>query len=213
MKALIIFLLNISFAFAETYLSEKDIDLSDFPAPPANLSIEDTADLEAVIKWQEIRSANDCKRASVESEGFATSFFGPPYGPLSQEEAQKLVHIQEKIFAEIKFFSKIIKNKWTRKRPFERNVLIKPCIPIITTSAYPSGHAAVAFVSARFFSMLYPENEKYFLKRAEEIALDRVVGGVHHPKDIEAGKILGKKIFEALKVNKEFIKDLKVLTP
>ena len=36
------------------------------------------------------------------------------------------------------------------------------------------------------------KKRKSFLKRAEEVGLDRVIGGVHHPSDVEAGKKLGK---------------------
>ena len=42
-------------------------------------------------------------------------------------------------------------------------------------------------------------------------ALNRVIGGVHHPSDIAAGKDLGDAIYKALKQNSKFKTDLDTL--
>ena len=47
--------------------------------------------------------------------------------------------------------------------------------------------------------------------RADEAALDRVIGGVHYPTDIEAGKRLGEAIYAELRKNPAFQRDEKAL--
>jgi acid phosphatase (class A) len=46
-------------------------------------------------------------------------------------------------------------------------------------------------ILARVLSRIYPDRAAAFMQRADEIAKNRVLGGVHHPSDIEAGKKLG----------------------
>jgi membrane-associated phospholipid phosphatase len=40
------------------------------------------------------------------------------------------------------------------------------------------------------------------------VGRDRVVGGVHHPLDVMAGKVLGELVFNALIKEERFLNDL-----
>jgi acid phosphatase (class A) len=217
MKSLILLLLVLlsSTAYPQDlhYLTPESVDLSDIPAPPVMGSEADAVDLATVLKWQELRTEFECARAQHESHGYATSFFGVPYGPLTDEEAQSLVDFQERLFKEVNFFSRILKQRYSRVRPFNRHASIKPCITIHNSNGYPSGHAAAAYVASRTFSLIWPERARAFNRRAEEIALGRVIGGVHFPLDIEAGKILGERVFSALMESDEFEHDVRNFAP
>mgnify|MGYP001126686393 CR=1 FL=1 len=209
-----IFLVLFSFsALAQTpyYLAADSIDLQNFPIPPRHDSAEDLADLAHVLAWQTQRTPEDCQRATVEAAGYATSFFAPPYGPLTDEEAAVLVEMQERLFAETKFFSRQLKEQWQRLRPHQRSDLVQPCIPLHASSSYPSGHAAVAILAGRAFAMIYPERAQRLFERAIQIGDDRVIGGVHYPLDVIRGRELGEKIFEALKQNERFLRDVQAL--
>lgn len=213
MKYLFFFLLFSVNVFAQGlhYLKPDSVDVDMVPAPPSLNSQEDLKDLETVLLLQDERSAEECARATFEAEGFATNFFGDPYGPLTTAEAQRLVDFQERLFKEVNYFSRILKNRFARKRPFDRDERVKPCIPTHSSNSYPSGHAAISVVAASAFSILYPEKIADFKLRSEIIAWDRVLGGVHYPSDIEAGKVLGELVFEALMKNEQFKKDLEAL--
>lgn len=203
-------------AFAQdqlTYLTVESVDLSLVPAPPVEGSPEDLADLNEVLRWQNVRTETDCTKAAFEANGFATSFFGAPYGPLTTEEAEKLVAIQEVLFKEVMVFSRIKKNEWARVRPYNRNVGIIPCVKMPRSLSYPSGHTTIAYVASRTFALIYPERAQELIKKADEVSLGRVIGGVHHPLDTVAGKIMGKLIFEALVKSPKFMEDVKALTP
>lgn len=211
-----IFLLLVLLSFAAQaqnlyYLRHDSIDLSMVPLPPVENSAEDLADLEEVIRIQGIRTEADCKKAGIEAEGFATSFFGSSYGPLTEEEAAKLVDFQERLFDEAMYFSRQLKDRFARVRPYNRTERVKPCIKTHRSLSYPSGHATIAVLAAKSFAMIYPDKKEAFYQRAEEIAWGRVVGGVHHPLDTIAGKVMGELLFEALVKEEAFITDLENL--
>ena len=46
------------------------------------------------------------------------------------------------------------------------------------------------------------------MERGREIGWDRVIGGVHHPSDITAGRVLGLAVARALLRNPDFQTDL-----
>lgn len=214
MKLLLLVLLVFNTAFAADlyYLKPESIDLKLIPAPPVVDSKEDKDDLKVVLDLQKERTEADCKRASIESEGFATSFFGGAYGPLSDEEAKRLVEFQERLFNEVNFYSRKLKESYARQRPYDRDSNIVPCIPVHRSNSYPSGHAAIGYVAAKTFSMVYPDKSSEFIKRASVIAYDRVLGGVHHPTDTASGKILGEEVFKALMKSDKFQNDVKALS-
>ena len=217
MKILVLFLCLLSWASAFaadfTYLSEESINLDDIPAPPEEGSAQDLADMATVLNWQKVRTRNDCEKAEFESSAFATSFYGIPYGPLSTAQAEKLVIFQDVLFKEIRYFYKTLKNRYLRPRPYDRDPRINSCSSRHNSFAYPSGHAAIAYISSRAFALLYPDKKDEFYARAESIALGRVLSGVHHPTDIEAGVILGEKVFDALMRSEKFKQDMEKLRP
>lgn len=194
------------------YLESESVDLSNIPVPPELNSLEDVSELEMVLYYQKIRSEEDCHRANYEDGGLSTSFFGEEYGPLTDAEALKLVELQERLFQEAKYFTKALKEKYPRLRPFKRDSRVVPCIPLQPSDSYPSGHATIAIIAAKTFALIYPGKEQALLERAQVVANDRVLGGVHHPVDVLAGKELGEKIFSALVKEERFLRDVKALT-
>lgn len=204
----LVLLLGCQGLWAQSYLPMEAIDLREFPAPPES----EARDWESIWKWQLERTGEDCQRVQLEEDGLATSFFGPPYGPLAEDEALGLVEFQEKLFKQVNFFNRDLKRRFNRARPYQQNAQVAPCIEHSHPSlSYPSGHSAVATLSALALGVLYPDHAEVLQKRAQEIALGRVVGGVHFLSDIESGQRLGQMIFEVLIKNPEFLNDLEEL--
>ncbi len=98
-----------------------------------------------------------------------------------------------------------------RPRPFLRDKAIEPCLGRIGGLAYPSGHAAISRLFALMLADLVPADKKIFFARADAVALDRVIGGVHHPADIKAGKKLAEKLYRAYKKSPVFRSDIETL--
>ena len=99
------------------------------------------------------------------------------------------------------------KEKVRRPRPFVRHGALRPCItaPKGDSQSYPSGHAALARVIGLILAEMVPERGPEFLARADEAGLDRVIGGVHHPTDVAAGKALADEVYAVLLQSPTFV--------
>ncbi|MGD9643347.1 MAG: phosphatase PAP2 family protein [Elusimicrobiales bacterium] len=192
------------------YITAEQQRMPDFPAPPAPGSAADRADLKAVFDWQLRRTPEQCARANSAAHADFENFFGdisPFPDPLPAEAAA----IFKRLKTETDGVAADIKDVYKRKRPFLRDPALNPCLGRAGGLAYPSGHATISRLLALVLSELAPARRAEFLKRADEAGLDRVIGGVHHPADIEAGKRLADRLFAAYSKSKTFKADLRAL--
>ncbi|PIS46560.1 MAG: hypothetical protein COT17_07910 [Elusimicrobia bacterium CG08_land_8_20_14_0_20_51_18] len=176
------------------YLSEAQIKSGEVEPPPAAGSAEDLEDLKVLREWQEKRTPEECASAGAESRATLEQFFGNAgifTTPLPEEVKEFFTRVKDDADITVNFF----KNKYKRPRPFHRDKALEPCLGRIGGPAYPSGHATIARVYALVLSELVPERKKEFLERADRAALHRVIGGVHHPSDVENGKKLAEDIY------------------
>ena len=56
-----------------------------------------------------------------------------------------------------------------------------------------------------------PARRAEFLARADEAARNRALAGVHHPTDVEAGKLLAGTLYKQLLKQPAFAADLRAL--
>lgn len=192
------------------YITAEQQRMPDFPAPPEPGSAADRADLKAVFDWQQRRTPEQCARANGAAHADFENFFGdisPFPDPLPAEAAA----IFKRLKTETDGVAADIKDMFKRKRPFLRDPALNPCLGRAGGLAYPSGHATISRLLALVLAELAPARRGEFLKRADEAALDRVIGGVHHPADIEAGKRLADRLFAAYSKSKAFKADLRQL--
>jgi acid phosphatase (class A) len=164
---------------------------------PAIGSVEEKADIDQLLYYQKIRTPEQCAAAEAEANHSSLeTFFGGKYGLLTAAEMKK---VNKKLkWLTVKTGAKILyyKTKYARIRPYITHPEVKPCIEPEKSKSYPSGHTTLSRVYARILSVIYPERSALFMKRADEVALNRIIGGVHHPSDIAAGKRLGDAIAE-----------------
>ncbi len=192
------------------YISADRQKFPDFPAPPETGSKMDSADLAAVRDWQGRRTAQDCARANAGAHAGYEEFFGdlsPFPRPLPDEAAV----IFGRVKTETDGVAADVKEMFRRPRPFLRDPALEPCLGRIGGLAYPSGHATISRLFALMLADLAPSDKPVFLARADEASLDRVIGGAHHPSDIEAGKILADRLYRAYKKSRAFKKDMETL--
>ncbi|MNS76343.1 Major phosphate-irrepressible acid phosphatase precursor [compost metagenome] len=172
--------------------------IANFPPPPVEGSEIDIADIAKVREYQTTRTEEDCKRTRHEQYLDIQSTFAEPYGPLTKEEASKLSPLYSKIFVLTDEYVIGIKELHKRPRPFVRDEKIVLCVPSHPSTSYPSGHATISRTAANIFATLLPAKAAALKARADQMAEDRVLGGVHHPSDIEAGKTLADIVSEEL---------------
>jgi acid phosphatase (class A) len=161
---------------------------------PAKGSYDEFQDFATMMKYQFKRTKADCEKAKSDEDVSIQNLFGAPKGPLTKSESRwataRLLLIMGESGANILKAKSLFK----RQRPYIRNPLIIPCISKESSYAYPSGHTTLARYLALALSRIHPEKTEALMKRADEIALGRVIGGVHHPSDIEAGKKLADEL-------------------
>lgn len=167
--------------------------------PPVAGSDAQARDEEVLLRLQAERKPADCERARAEVYVSVGGFFGKPYGTLSDAEVAALGDFFAQIRNDADFYIQKLKKEFPRPRPFLYLKAIEPCVPKEVTGAYPSGHATLARLYALILSDLFPGRKTDFFVRGEMIANDRILSGMHHPSDIQAGKALADEIYPVLK--------------
>ncbi|MEM6397887.1 MAG: phosphatase PAP2 family protein [Bacteroidota bacterium] len=80
-------------------------------------------------------------------------------------------------------------------RPFQYDSSFEPIlIDTPNFPGYPAGHTTVAGSIATVLSFLFPQDEQFFHKLAEECSESRFEGGVHFRTDNEVGLLVGLQV-------------------
>ncbi len=192
------------------YLTGQQQQLLELPPPPAAGSEIDIADLATLHEWQEKRTDAQCARANAEANADYSVLFDK-INPFPEPLPVAAAAVLKRVKTETDDIARIVKNKFKRPRPFNRDSSLEPCLGRIGGLAYPSGHATISRIYALILSDLAPEHMSEFMTRADEVALYRVIGGVHHPTDIEAGKKLADTIYPLYLKSAAFQADMNTL--
>lgn len=175
-------------------------------AYPAKGSDAEAEDFRVLLSYQATRTVEDCQLAEKDSDISLASLFGGENGVLSDREVKKMKLFLIKAYVNVGANSYIAKHKYKRPRPYLANTAVKPCIGLEKSFAYPSGHTLMAHLFARVLSKVYPEREDRFMARAAQYALNRVIGGVHHPSDVQASIVLGDYLADKTIESENFLK-------
>ena len=175
--------------------------LGDYPALG---TADGLSDLDTLLYYQETRTQEQCDYAASQDSVSLKSLFHKNNGPLSKKEAFWLQIRLAPLYAEAGYNILKAKKLYDRPRPYDSHPQLNPCIPKESSKAYPSGHTTLGRALGRVLSEIYPERAALFMKRADEISKNRVIGGVHYPSDVAAGKILGDEIADVVIKSKFF---------
>ena len=179
--------------------------------PPALGTRIDHQDYLQLIEYQETRTDEQCKQAARQWIPYFEALFQNS-GALTKEESVRaepllrpVLHLTEKV-------TDHYKKLYQRERPYSRFPEIEPCIKKISgNKSYPSSHAAIGTVGACVLAEIFPVKKAALLEHGWDIGELRVIAGVHHPSDVEAGREVGQKICDHLKKQKDFKQALKAL--
>jgi acid phosphatase (class A) len=172
---------------------------------PSKGSVEEKKDFAEMLDLQKSRTDAECAAASKEASASFQNLFAGVNGPLSNDEIRHAFPKIEVAYALAIETSSFAKSLFNRPRPYLTNKTIKPCVHLESSTAYPSGHATISRVVAIALGELYPERAELLFKRADDIAFHRVLGGVHHPSDIAAGKKLGDAVAKRVGLKLDFL--------
>lgn len=96
------------------------------------------------------------------------------------------------------------KTFWSRPRPFVTNPDLAPSLKKPDGHSYPSGHATFGTLAGIILADMVPEMAGPLFERAEAYRRNRVIGGVHYPSDVEAGRLAGTVIAAFLPLSPAF---------
>jgi acid phosphatase (class A) len=174
-----------------TTLAAPDV-LKLLPPAPVPGSAADKQDVAAVLDLQAKRTQAMCDFAQGDVDLSLKRFLAPLGYTLNGDTIQtdQLIAMMS---GAMRSASDISKNLYKRPRPYDYNAGIVACITKVPPSSYsyPSGHAALGYLMAAMLTQIVPESQAKWYDRATEFGRSRVVGGVHFPSDIEAGRIMG----------------------
>ena len=91
--------------------------------------------------------------------------------------------------------------------PFVTHLEVKPLFNA-RGFGYPSGPALQSHALALVLELLFPDDSKALLDRADIVAQSQVIAGVCNPSDINAGKAIAEAMMVDLNSDDTFEKDL-----
>lgn len=169
------------------------------------------ADFDVLLRIQKNRTIADCAQAHADESLSVEAMFGGDKGILNADEASRMQVFLLKAYANTGVNAYLAKQIYKRPRPYQANKEVKPCIGLESSYAYPSGHSMVARLYGRILSRIYPERAELLMKRANEFAWNRVVGGVHHPTDVQAAFIISDYLVTKMVEDDKFVQELQSL--
>lgn len=194
------------------YLSHGEVDaIAILPAPPTAGGPEAAADLETT--YRVYHAGTDEERAKGLDEVKLTIFhFAPAIGPWFQRgRFPKTEALFREVEAETKAVTNAGKKHWQRLRPYHADPARFPNAierEPSTDYSYPSGHSTRGTVYSLLLAELFPEKREALVAKGRETGWLRVIGGVHYPTDIYAGRVLGQALAAAFLKNEAFQHDL-----
>ena len=187
------------------YLAPGVIDpVSLLTPPPAMGSIAGRADLEAVLQTQAWRSAAQVAWAKRIADGdvFDNADVLGPWFTASNLPFTK--HFVELVEDDVRGLVGRAKDAYNRPRPPAADPRVTPCVHYPSGASYPSGHASSIYARAGILAEVFPDEREALFAWADRAAWARVIGGVHFPTDLVAGRVLAGAVIEAMKKNADF---------
>jgi acid phosphatase (class A) len=180
------------------------------PNPPSDHSAITRKELAELLTQQNKRTIPQVRRIAEQAE-LKPEVFAPVMGRrFSADFLPYTFRLLDRLNREVAAEVDRAKQFWKRPRPHTLDPRIKPCVAVPPTSAYPSGHAAIAYVWARVLADIAPEKTPAIMAMARQIGVNRVVAGLHYPSDFDAGQQLGAVIYEKLMEKSEFQRDFEL---
>jgi len=192
------------------YLMESDADFADLlPAPPADGSARDQADMRALLALQKTLTPQRLERIQADTQQSVYQVAGEVLGPSFTKEHFPLAgEFFDKVNKDSAVGVRAIKQKYKRLRPFQadKEVQSPPNIAAASQSpTYPSGHGTFGAEVAILLAMMVPEKRSELFARGWQYGEQRILSGVAYPSDWEAGHI-GATVMVTLMLQKPAFK-------
>lgn len=188
------------------YPAETFVALSLSP-PPKNSSREVAGEIAALLSYQKLRTPHEIEDILAERDLTTASFGGHTIATYMDEKKFPATALLLKdSFHDLTVITLQEKRKFDRVRPSVLNPVLDTVIAVPGHPAYPSGHSTQIHFLAYVFGELAPERRNEFLIRADQVAKNREIAGLHYPSDSRAGVLLAQQFFALILENPKFQK-------
>lgn len=190
----------------KVYINPETFDSTRYmSAPPTGL--EEQEDKATVERWQNLRDQKMADKSLADSKQ-SVFIFSDVLGEAFQAKAFPVAaKFFDSVYKTESNLNKQGKERWGRLRPPASNPNLKPVGKFENEGSYPSGHATFGWLTGIVLADMIPEKREQIMRRAREYGLNRVIGGVHFPSDIEAGRILAVACAVEMRHSKAFLAD------
>jgi len=194
-------------------LPANDYFLGKIPPPPAKDSPEDQADLAYSVQAQAAATPAQIKQAVDIAVNLSVFSFSEVLGAnFTKANYPLTAGFFKRLDATANIPKNFIKDHYARARPYLAHPgQVKQWVPVDTGYSYPSGHVTRAEVTALTLGYLDPAKKDALLGFVDEVAADRIIGGMHYRSDTAASKVLGQLVFAELMKEPEFVAALDAL--
>jgi acid phosphatase (class A) len=182
---------------------QQQVRLEHYVAPPPDAFFA-RAEAAEMLVIQDARTPEQAARALADSE-YSVFRFADVMGPsFTVDVLPKTAAFFQRVHQVSAHLLEPLKRKWMRLRPFEQDERIKPVIHPSRSPSYPSGHATFGYLAGVLPADMVPERRDAILSRAREYGENRVIGGVHFPSDVAAGREVAIVLAIELRSSAEF---------
>jgi acid phosphatase (class A) len=190
----------------EVYLATEELDTTFFMAPTPSAEAS-RKEVQIVVDLQAKRTEQQLARCMADIKQSVFRFADVVGENFTTEKLPKATVFFHRVYRTESGFNKQGKTKWERPRPPAFDERVKP-IEKLDNAAYPSGHSAFAYLTAIVLADIVPEKRDAIFARAIEFGNCRVLGGMHFPTDVEAGRQMAAMVAVLMYKNPAFQKDL-----
>jgi len=190
---------------APRYLAAGSLDFAAvLPPPPEAGSMAALADLEAVLQVQAWRTPEQLAWAHLIDRDTVINL-AKEIGPWFRADAlPRTTAWLAAVGDDLSWLDGAAKAPFRRARPHTVDPRVQPVVTLPKSFSYPSGSACQAFVWAELLGDVFPERRAALVERAHRAAWGRVIGGVHFPSDVVAGRVLAAAYLDAVRKSAAF---------
>jgi acid phosphatase (class A) len=199
-----------AFAAEFNFLKPGQVDLTKVVPPPPPLGSEaEKQDMAAVLEVQKTRTPQQAKRA-LEDNILSIWVYNDVLGPnFKSANLPVLDAFFKTLHADARILLSQTKDIMQRKRPHLVNSAIVPLDPALRLPyGYPSGGVMNSTLTAIILAEMVPEKRFELFERNLEYGNNRVLVGVHYPRDVVGGQMAGVAAAQGLFDTPAFVKEL-----
>ena len=190
------------------YIDEKIFKIdSIIPPPPLEGSIANKLELEFIKNKIAKLSDKEKSLATKDALNESVNFFSDILPGFDIDKLPKTKALFEKVQYNASYESRLFKNHFMSKRPYQLDPDIHACVPPKPSNldrSYPSGHTTMGYAMGIVLANLIPEKSVEIMERTRLYGDNRVNCGAHFPSDVAGGQVLGTLVAVELLRNSEF---------